>query len=560
MRQTSSPSAWPTAPAGALLALVSLNLVNLACDGDLSKAEPPSTTHLVAGDVRLVGDGVTSCSHQPLSARGSADRWCAFTVGEKIGTPATLWVLNVTKARTAKVVCDGTSPHCLRLTSELWTGEPPFAPSHPYVHGFYGDSLFFYTGPVVEDEAFTGVIHGWRPGMAGPVALTGDKGIFCFGHERVAAAGCLSNQVSPGPTESIEFDLQAGPIQTMPGVAGVLPVLERVRPFEPDGSLTWGAQFSPTGEYFAFATKVDDMVTPRGQRPVVRLRAVPTAQLGLAAPTEVVRGLQEWSFSPDGRKLFFLRRPATGTSSLMAADFPGGGAAPVELATGVRRFEVYGEVGGPLLGLGLFIPTGDSLTTFRLLRDLDNPASSLTVAEGVENMQVSPDLRYSFFQDSAGADNARSLIVRNDGSGRLCPLTRNAGQFSFSVRFLPNQRVLFSEDAVVTDRTSLDQPIEGWIASSEDCGEAQRYSSNLAYTRPTPGGLLYGEQDKGVFTMSMHHVPFLPSGQLALDKVSHFAMGADYTSALLDEKLFVYTVPDGPETTNAGLFVHGPLP
>ncbi|HEY0709800.1 MAG TPA: hypothetical protein VGG33_23505 [Polyangia bacterium] len=538
------------------MATAALLLATAACDGDFAN-ERAETKRLVPGAVRLIGDGVTSCSHQPVAVGGSADRWCAFTVDETVGMPATLWVLNVSKARTNPVVCDGSSPHCLRLTTNLWTGEPPFAPSHPYVHGFYGDSLFFYTGPVVEDEAFTGVIHLWRPGMAAGRELTAANGIFCFGHDRVAAAVCLSNQTGSGPPETIEFDLQGGPLGPVPAQ---LPVLDRVRPFEPDGSLVWGAQFSPTGEHFAFATKVVDVAPTRGQRPMLRLRAVPTAQLGVAAPTEFVRGMQDWTFSPDGSKLFFLRNAATtGSGVLMAADFPFGGASAVELATGVRRFEVYGAVGGPLLGLGLFIPTGDGLTTFRLMRDINNPAAAITVANGVDNTEVSPDLRYSFFQDAAGADNARSVIARNDGSGVLCPLTRNPGQFSFSVRFLPNQRVLFSEDAVVTDQNAIDRPIEGWVANPEDCSEGQRYSGDLAYTRPTAGGVLFGEIEKGTFTMSMHHVPFLPSGLLDLEDISHFATNVDYTSALLDDRLFVYTVPASSESA-PGLFVHGPLP
>jgi hypothetical protein len=548
------PNPWYALLAGALFALLS------ACDGDLSKAEPASIKQLVSGAVRLAGDGYTSCSHQPVASGGSADRWCAFTIDEVIGSPATLWVLNVSKARSTNVVCDGSSPHCLRLTTNLWTGEPPFAPSHPYIHGFYGDSLFFYTGPVTDGEdVFTGVIHTWRPGMTIGRELTGPAGIFCLGHERVAAAVCLSNQTKTGAIETIEFDLQGGLIAS--ALPGPLPLLERVRPYEPDGDLIWGAQFSPTGEHFAFATKVEEGVPTRGQRPLVRVRAVATAGLGVAAPIEVARDLEDWAFSPDGRKLFFMRNVGNnGVGTLMVTDFPNGAGAAVELATGVGRYGVYGSVGGPLLGLGLFMPTGDTLTTFKLLRDINNPATAITIAQGVENTMVSPDLRYSFFQDATGADNARSVIVRNDGSGQLCPLTRNAGQFSFLVQFLTNQRVLFSEDAVVTDPTSFEQPIEGWIANPENCGEAQRYSGNLAFTRGTAGGLLYGETERGVFTMSIHHVPFLPSGQLALDKVTHIATNVDYTSALLDDRLLIYTKAGGAEIAAPGLYVYGPLP
>ena len=71
-----------------------------------------------------------------------------------------------------------------------------FSPSHPYVHGFEGDTLIFYadSASVKSDEAYLGPVRGWRPGMAAAQALTGGRGVVCVGHLRSDGVLCIENQ------------------------------------------------------------------------------------------------------------------------------------------------------------------------------------------------------------------------------------------------------------------------------------------------------------------------------------------------------------------------------
>ena len=93
-----------------------------------------------------------------------------------------------------------------------------------------------------------------------------------------------------------------------------------MRPYDARGALMWQVAFSPDGQHLAFSTQAPDA-------PVERLRIVETAQIGLTPPREIARDVARWQFSPDSKRLFFLRGyqyaaepDATGT--LAVADFP----------------------------------------------------------------------------------------------------------------------------------------------------------------------------------------------------------------------------------------------
>jgi hypothetical protein len=540
------------------LGLIALGLGALACDGTATPSEIARTTRIVSGVVELVGDGPSSCSHQPVDSGGSAERWCAFAGPHERGQPAQLWVVNVDRARRGEAPCDGTSPNCLRLTSTLWTGEPLFG-SHPGVHGFYGDTLFFYTdSPGDEiDAPFAGTVQAWRPGMTQGRAVSGANGFYCFGHQRAAAAVCLSNQSNA--TGALEFDLLAGPV--IGGPVGPLPMLEHVRPYESDGSLSWGVSFSPTGEYFAFSTRVPEAAAtgPAMQR----LRIVRTAELGVTPPTEILRDLHRWSFTPDGRKLLFLRgvtqTPEGPVGNLTMADFPTGENV-VSLAPGVDRYEAFGEVGHPLLGIGFFQNTQDLLGTFRIMRDVTRPAELVTVATGVDSVSVSPDLRYTHFQDHTPDDTPFSQLARNDGTSR-CQLNQNPGQSALSVRFAKRQRrVFWTEDVPLGPGDPIPtagSTIQGWFADPETCGQATRFSSALGYFEPTAGGLLWGEPDTAFTSMKVRYAPFKDAG-LDLQNVTNITAEASFTSGVIDERYYFFTVRSA-ESTAPGLYVHGPL-
>jgi hypothetical protein len=538
-------------------------LATTACDGGATQAvDTPHTTPLLAGTIELLGEGTSTCSHQPAAAGAATpERWCAFSRGHARGEPGDLWVVNLDRARAGQAPCDGTSDNCLRLTTTLWTGDPVFSPAHPYIHGFFGDTLLYYTDSTSGngEDPFEGTVWAWRPGMKQGRVVSGARGYYCFGDTRSASVACLTNQgnvpTTGTTTSALEFDLLAGPVEG--GPVGPLPLIQRIRPYAPDGSLVWGTAFSPTGEYFLLATKVADVDAGGTMRPVQALGIVPAAELGQTAPHEILRDLDHWAITPDSSKILFVRDvikdPFGGSvATLMAADFPSG-ANPTVLATGVSRYEVYGEAGQPTKGIGLYQNVGEDLSSFRIMRDLAHPNDLVTIAGHVDDALVSPDLRFSFYQDSNDKGDTISLIARNDGSGK-CLLNQNAGQGAYSVHFVPAfNRVLWAEDAAGAAGSS--PFIEGWLGNPDGCTGAVRFSTHLGYYQATARGLVYGEADAASISMVLRYAPFTSAG---IGKPVELTSRSGLATALVDGRHLVFTVSEGPNTS-PGLFVHGPL-
>jgi hypothetical protein len=555
-------------PAGATPWLTSFTALmvlatEVGCDGDASpRPEAAHTTLLTTGTIELLGDGLSACSHQPAVAGAPApERWCAFSRGHAHGQPADLWVVNLDRARAGLAACDGSSPYCVQLTSTLWTGDPVFSPAHPYVHGFFGDTLLYYADSTSGngDDAFEGTIWAWRPGMAQGRVVSGARGYYCFGDTRSASVACLSNQgnvpTTGAASSALEFDLLGGPVEG--GPVGPLPLIERIRPYDPDGSLVWGTAFSPNGEWFTLATKVADVDDTGKARPVQALRIVPAKELGQTAPREILRDVDHWIPTPDSSKILFVRDTIKdefggATATLMAADFPSG-ANPTKLATGISRYEVYGDPGEPTKAVGLYQNIGDDISSFRIMNDLGHPDSVITIASHVEDALVSPDLRFSFFQDVNEKGDTISVMARNDGSGK-CLLNQNAGQGAYSVKFLPRfNRVIWAEDA--TGSAASGANIEGWMGNPDGCGGAQRFSARLGYYQPTAEGLIYGETDAASISMVLRYARFTGRG---IGKPVELTSRSGLNNAVVDARYIVFTVSEGPNTT-AGLYVHGPL-
>ena len=556
--------------ASSLLASLSLAAsLGAGCDGGANPGTPPAGSTLLAeGTVELLGDQIGSCSHQPPARAGGVapERWCAFARGHAPGEPAALWVVNLDRARTGQAPCDGSSPHCLQLTTNLWTGDPVFSPSHPRLHGFFGDTLFFYTDSTSGngDDAFEGIVQAWRPGMTQGRVISGAKGYYCFGHERTAAAVCLTNQgnvpVAGSTSSALEFDLLAGSVEG--GPVGALPLIERIRPYDPGGELVWGASFSPTGEYFAFATKVPDAPAAQPGAPALqRLRVVRSTELGVTAPREIMRDLARWTIAPDGTKIFFLRNVSTdanneSSGTLHMADFPSGENL-VTLAQSVGGYEVYGRPGQPVQALGLYQNPQADHASFRLMRDLSQPGNLVTVADQIDDALVSPDLRFAYYQDSDAEGETISVIARTDGTGK-CQLNQNKGRTAFSVSFLPAWgRVAWVEDA--GGATGPGSNFEGWLGDPASCTPLQRFSTNLGYYDSTRDGIIYGEPDAPGTTMALRYAPFNSTG-VDLAKANLLTSRAGLTTAFVDTRYLVYTVAAATAAGVApGLFVHGPL-
>ncbi len=530
-----------------------------AIDGAAGEAGPATTFTLATGPVTLVGNGPSTCSSQT----GSTERWCAFARAATEDAPGELWVVNLDRARRGQAPCDGSSPHCLLLTSTLWTGDPVFSPSHPTVHGFFGDTLVFYTDSATGngDKPFEGLIQAWRPGMKQGRVVSGARGYFCFGHDVAPVVICLSNQgAASGP---LEYDLLGGQVQGAP--IGALPLIERIRPF--DGEvLVWGSAFPADGAYFAFTTKVDETMPPGATkpRPVLGMRIIPTRELGTTAPREILRNLAQWSLTHDGKKIIFMRdivRDEFGQASgtLHTADFPAGNNV-TPLATSVMSYEMYGESGKPTAALGLYQPAADGLANFRLMRDLSRPSELVNIASNVEEVLVSPDLRHSFLHDSDAQGETVSVVIRNDGSGR-CNLNQAPGQVAYWVKFLPGQdRVIWAED-ISGAPGGTGANTDGFLGTPGTCAGVTRFSRKLAYYDTTARSLLFGEMiDPGGRTMTLLTAPLSASG-VELERKSLLSTSAGLSTALVggeSARFVVYTTfvsAEGP----AGLFLHGPL-
>ncbi len=510
------------------------------CDGDLEPmvaARTARTVRISEAPAEIVGSGASSCSHDPASSQ----RWCAFARG------AELWAFEVGQAM-AGARCDGSSPHCLKLTGELWTGQPLFPPSHPSGHGFDGDTLIFYarssTGNT--DAGYLGPVQGWRPGAGAPRVLTGPQGRVCIGHPRSSGVICVDNQRGSGG--QIAFDLLAG--RFAPDAVSPLPLIATVRPIDDQGDRMWQVGFSPDGSHFALSDQVPDGAKMQ------RLRVVESTGLGQAPLRELLRDVSSWQWSPDGRQLYYLRgfnygAGAGDAGTLTAVDFPSG-ENPRELQPRVGRFEVYGEPGRPTRALGVYQDLRGFAGRFGLLSDPSAAGPLVALGDKVQDALVSPDLSHSLLIDEDDDENLASFVARTDGSGR-CRIAAHPGHTVFAPTFLTSPaRLLWAEEAA-------DNPLytEGWLGDPDSCQVGPRFSAKLAYYQNTRRGLLWGDEDDTPATMTLHHARFTGAA-LDLEKATELRRNMDTKVAVVDGGYVLYTVSVGaPEET--GLFLHGPV-
>jgi hypothetical protein len=266
---------------------------------------------------------------------------------------------------------------------------------------------------------------------------------------------------------------------------------------------------------------------------------------------EVRRGAGKWQVAPDGKKLYFLdgynyvdTAPA---GNLTMVDFPALTGATV-LQANVGTYAPLGGAGEPDRGLGFLQDVSKGNGTFRLLRDRTQPAGAVTVESGVNEFMVSPDLRYTFVAKPGVTSGPVSLVVSNEGKGS-CVL--QDGRAVYSQAFAPDGAVIYwAQDA----DNGFD--IEGWYAPSDRCDERRRFSANLAYLAPVPGGLVYAEGDPDLQSMTLKFVA-LQSGALSDDGGAVVWPGIDLALARGGPHYVVFTVSKGEET---GLYSYGPLP
>jgi hypothetical protein len=534
----------------ALATLVTLATMTGAsgCDGELEVELSTRTVRVVEGPIQLVGSDSSTCSHGLESNSGSASgpRWCAFARPAPGGVTQ-LWAVNMGRALSTQrsVACDGSSPDCVLLTGNLWDESPLFEIGHPYIHGFTGDTLVFYADARNKDpeEGYLGPVRAWRPGMAAPRQITGPTGFSCTGHLRSDGVICLENEGGFG--QGLEFDLLAGPLGGA-GASDPLSRLRRVKPYGTRRAPAWQVAFSPAGEHLLVSTEAPD-------RPVERLEIIASAQVGKTEPQELLRNLSRWEVSPDGSKIFYLagysgRPEGDGVGTLTVADFPTMRNV-VALAEGVAAYEAYGQprspARGPVRSVSLLQEVSQDGGTFRMIPDIGRPQEVVTIAQGISEPRVSPDLRYTVYES---VQDGVTYLAHNGGAGQ-CALTE-PGSNAFGVVFGGATRQVFWMQTAA----GPDAKIEGWTADPEGCGGRRTFAEKMAFMRPTRAGLLFGLEEDSPATMSVYYDP-LASPSLPAPKL--LARSVDPQFALLDDRYLVFTISG--DNRDAGLWIHGPV-
>jgi hypothetical protein len=510
---------------------------------------------VVAGPAQLVGAEESGCSQSPPGT--AADTWCAFYRPAEDPARTELWTVNVSQAGSGPVPCNGSDPRCIRLTSNLWTGNTIFSPAHPEIHSFDGGSLLFYADatPGSADDPYIGPVRVWRPGWAEPRTITTAQGYVCYGHLRAAVAFCLDSVVQTAG--NTEFDLLAGPIADSGG--GPLPRIDHIRVRGTQGQVLWGASFSPDGDYLASSSPPAD----------VDVEVLRVAKIDGGPPTsaKVILGdAARWQISADGKKVYFIKEFGVDAAAhkdvdrwgtLMVADFPTG-ANPAPLAMHVPGFLAMSR-GGNDAGVAYLQDTVEGAGFFRVMSDRQRPQDVVTVDKGVEYFELSPDLRYAFLEEPQSRDGSpEGLSARTDGKAS-CIFTVKPGYPVVHPVFISQPRLLFWGDEI-EDAGAFD--LEGWYADPETCTPKKRFTPHLSRLTAASDGIFYGEykeMDREREVIALKHARLTDSGFPA-DGGELIGSGVDVHITVADRRRqVVFTISKGPPEMQ-GLYAFGPLP
>jgi hypothetical protein len=461
----------------------------------------PAAKKLLPARSELMGLHRSGCSYGDTTMGGSADRWCAISrPGTQLGR-LELWVLNVTKAAVAmgEAKCDGTSADCVKLTDNLFSGQPSDGPSYPTDHRFYGDTLIYYANALsAPTDLYQGPVFAWRPGWTAPKQIASSKGVLCSGHSRAPVAVCIEN-ISDLTAATVTWDLHAGNIE-----GGPLKKVATIYPVHPATEATqWGVAFDNKGETLIYSTPT----TAMGQE---TLFFVKTTDIGSATvmPTQVgMPGATRWSVNVAGTKWFYLREynynvQGEPSGTLYTRDFPGG-----TTETPIRGTQVPG---GPMRGVGIYqilVNAMDQDAGMGLVapviggrgdyRVLTNPAGSADDMANVPTMVkdialrrtpiFSPNLGFAYYattvDENVGTTN--SLLIKRDGTGG-CTLTSSLSSYLFGYAFS-------GENGIVMWMDQFDQGTDsgqGWWANPNGCANKKQFSNNIDFW--------FVDEDKGV--------------------------------------------------------------
>jgi hypothetical protein len=516
---------------------------------DLPPLPPASLRPLMPGTARLTGDGVTTCSHGPRTA--ALGTWCAFTKtldGGDGGQIVELWVVNLDRVIAGQMpACDGASPDCRRLHPSLWTGAGLGGPFFPYDDHFDGDTLIFYAGGISTkpDGVYEGPVWAWRPDWAEPRVISGEKGLFCFGHESAEVAYCVEN-VLQGPP--IQFDLRAGTLGDAPGA---LPLIATgVRPWK-EGEIAWHAEFSPDGTQFAISVQ-----EPSTDGEVLHVGK--TSDLGKTALRELAYNATAWRISLDGQKIYYLKDFVAGdmpAGKLVMADFPAG-TNPVTLQDRVASFELLGEPGAIDRGLGFFQDKAMGVAKYRVIADRAHPEQAVTVVDGVDEVLTSPDGRYAVFTREDAMGNERMNVASTDGK-QTCELNGLQQSDVSGLHFLDDSSLIFWSEI---DNTSVDGVPEGWLARPAGCADKQKYADKVDFVTTVKDriALLGHTPSKDEYHYLLEHAR-IGAGPRPLSMPTKIGEKADIVIATVSDQRSTYVLYQVPEGEMQGIFLYGPI-
>jgi hypothetical protein len=510
---------------------------------------------LLEGAARLTGQGWSSCSHQPPApGQPAPERWCSVMKPGATPGSTELWVLNLDQAVTVGVpACDGSSPACRRLTTNLWASNAVLGgPVHPYSHEFHGDTLIFYADALSgKDEVYRGPVYAWRPGWAEARRISSPRAVICWGHPEQALAHCLNDFVGPAMRpESVQ--LGAGPIADIAN--NVLAPLPFMRTSRPGSIIAWEAGFSPRGDTFVLSSPDPDPL-------VEAVRVIPTSQLqGTGAmPVEILRDATSWSMSRTGKKIFFYRpEPAAGSEgkSLYAADFPSG-ANVIKLVTGIRDYLLLGDDTRDV-GVAYLLGVGGFRSALRLLTDLGNPASAVTIFEyegELEGIALSLDDRFT-----AWSDSRFNLRVVRHGDQVSCDLNTTARKDAFAPTFLKSAGLVFWKE----DSDEGPDRLDGYLANPDGCTGKRRFGLAVDFTIPIGDrAVVFGDEldsDRGLVTLK--YVPIAGGKEWPATEPFRIHDRVDNSSVIVlseDPLLLLFRVL-GATPADAETFVFGPVP
>lgn len=514
---------------------------------------------LLPGDVRLIGSGTSSCSHQDR-ASGNGDRWCAFKRAAPGSSATELWVVNVSASIRGDIPrCDGTSADCLRLSAMLWTDTPIAGPTQAEANRFDGDTLLFHEpGTSKDEERFRGPIRAWRPGWPAARTLT-ETGLICYGDIALPLAFCLGNVDA---SSVLEFDLLAGPI---PDPAGPpLVKVDRARVQRADFQPAFGASFSTDGSLFIYSTTA----TPDAR--VAGLRVVKTAELGSVPAREILADVMYWQLANDEQRIYYLGGLTADTKegALMMADFPSG-ANPRQLARRTGRYVVLDDGTERDRGVGYFVVNpGRLLSEYRVIPNRDDLTSARTVfrwGNQLEDFHLSRNQQYTGYAKFDDKQGFNGYLARNDGSGE-CILNAELGRPAFEPHFLDDAKLVFwveeSDDATTVQ--------DAWFADPDGCHGKQRFAAAIGFFVPIRNdGLIFGDDYDGdtvtlryakieggstwprtgsVKVWEQVDLPIVRIGPRVDHLLFQVSQGSDE-----DRGVYVFAVPFAPEQPDAGV-------